>query len=412
MQYKTWTLANGLKVVHIKKLESPVVSLCLASTVGAFIEGSDEVGLAHFMEHMVLKKTEKYPDEKVFTDLIKSTGGISNGITGFFNVRYPVYHTTKYIHDAFDFLSQSFLHPIFDRETFDREKKVITEESKRAYSNIDTLLWNTAYSIVSPETRLTTLVLGTPEDIEKISLEKIVAFHKKWYVPENFILVVVSGKTDEEIITLTEQYFESKSVSNELVFSDKKVRQWIQPDTAQTKILHFPHLKAEKFDYEFAIEPITESEENDLSIIPDILQKRLHDILRTEHGLVYGVGSSSFGIDNFRIVSISFESAPENREKVKSIFTQVIASFLSDGITETQFERAQSRAQVQIEFLKEKSLDIAEKVALLSTKKNKLHTIENEEKNITSLTKESVERTLKKVLSVQPVEIIATSVQE
>lgn len=406
----TFTLANGLKVVHIKKPDSTVVSVALSGCVGALVEDSNEIGSAHFVEHLVLKKSKKYPEEKIFSDFIKSTGGYSNGMTNFNTVCYPVSHAKEYITDVFDFISQVFLYPLFDTETFEREKKVIIEESKRAQSDVDRVMFSQAYKAVSKTTRLNTLILGEPKDIEKLSLEVVMTFHKKWYVPENFILVVVSSEPHEKIKELSEKYFESKIASDDLLFSEKENTKMLFPEAVLDKIISFSHLKTDKFMYIYAIEPVSSMEEDAMSVAGgEIIKKRLHDVLRTEKGLTYGVGVNFVSYNEMGLFVVTFASALENRDAVQTVFQQVVDSFVVNSISEAEFERGKSQSKVQLEFLSERSASVAERVANITIKKNQLYTLEDDMKILVSTSKDSVESVIKKILSAQPVKILATN---
>lgn len=406
----TFSLVNGLKIVHIKKPDSNIISVALSGCVGALAEHSSEIGCAHFIEHLVLKKSKKYPEEKIFSDFIKSTGGHSNGATNFNTVYYPVSHAKEYVEDVFDFISQVFLHPLFDIETFEREKKVIIEESKRAQSDVDRVMFNQAYKGVSETTRLNTLILGEPKDIEKLSLEMVLAFHKKWYIPENFILVIVSGESHEKIKELSEKYFESKIANNKLLFSKKENIKMLFPETILDKVISFPHLKTDKFMYIYAIEPVSDIEEDAMSIAGgEVIRKRLHDVLRTEKGLTYGVGVNFVSYNKMGLFVVTFASALENRDAVQAVFQQVVDSFVVNSISEAEFERGKSQSKVQLEFLSERSASIAERVANMSMKKNQLYTLEDDMKILTSTSKDSVESVIKKILSAQPVKILATN---
>jgi len=409
--YITFTLLNGLKIIHLRKLDSNIVSLTLAGAVGALVEEKNEIGASHFVEHLVLKKSKKYPNEEVFSDFIKGTGGVSNGMTNYNIVYYPVSHTKKFLNDVFDFISQVFLHPLFDLETFEREKRVIVEESKRAYSDVEKMMFTSVYEILTPEARLKTLILGTPEDIHKISFDSVISFHKKWYIPENFILGIVSSEPHEKIKKLTEKYFESETKTDNIVFSPQQKELVCNCDkNFLKKEIHFPHLKTDKFLYAFAVEPLSELEEMIITEIGfEIVRKRLYDILRAKNSLVYSVKVQFSVHKSLGVLFVLFDSAPENRTIIQNIFQRSIQDLLNDGISDAEFERGRSRAQVRLEFLKEKSLSVAQRIAELSAKKRKLVLWEDYEKFFDSMTKESIEMIIKKFLSNQPVEILATS---
>ncbi|MEN9582757.1 MAG: hypothetical protein RL641_711 [Candidatus Parcubacteria bacterium] len=404
-----FTLSNGLRIISTRKNDSPIISITLAGIASGLSEAPNEIGMAHFLEHLVLKQTIKYPDEKIFSELIKSTGGYSNGTTGYNVVHYSASHNEDYIETAFDFISQLFLYPIFSQQVFDREKKVILEEAGRHYSNIDVLVYQAIVSSFSKNSRLQATVIGTKEQIACIELETLKQFHAKLYLPKYFLLSIVSNKSNEEIIALCEKYFESKVASNQITFDEKYITniKYTEPSKKEI-VLEFPHLKSDKLTFAFGLETVTLEENDAMAIGREIVRKRLYDILRVNLGLTYGVICQHSTNSNLGIFSISIESANENITKAETTIQNEISNIISNGINEQEFERAKSRYKVQLDFLSEKSLGIAEQIAVSSVKRNESNILENEYATLSKLSRQIVETTLHRYLRCEPLKVIAT----
>ena len=86
--FHTFKLKNNLTLLYTQRHGSPNIAFSLRIISGSMYESQDEIGTAHFLEHIVFDGTEKYPSEKHLGELVDERGAIRNGSTNKENVEY------------------------------------------------------------------------------------------------------------------------------------------------------------------------------------------------------------------------------------------------------------------------------------------------------------------------------------
>ncbi|MFQ6019760.1 MAG: M16 family metallopeptidase, partial [Dehalococcoidia bacterium] len=132
----TWeisTLDNGLRVVTTPVPTAQSVATCLFAGVGSRAEEARTQGLAHFLEHMVFKGTEKRPTALDIAEAVEGAGGTINAftskeITCFFN-----HLPAERLEVAIDVLADMLTSPLLDPEEIDRERSVVQQEIRRTH---------------------------------------------------------------------------------------------------------------------------------------------------------------------------------------------------------------------------------------------------------------------------------------
>src|SRR3990167_3825338 len=119
---KIITISNGLKVIFLDKKEAFSVSLSAIVRAGSKYENRDEVGAAHFFEHMLFEGTEKFPDSKKLAWSLEEIGGKSSAWTDKDYVEYLVKVPKDHLERGLVYLSQILFHPILTNESVEKEK--------------------------------------------------------------------------------------------------------------------------------------------------------------------------------------------------------------------------------------------------------------------------------------------------
>lgn len=198
-------LPNGFRLVLRKEPSKGIVSSQLWVEVGSAYEEESEVGMAHFIEHMLFKPTDKNPEG--VASVIESLGGRMNAFTSF---DYTVFHFTvksKGLEKALEALADAVLAPLFDPEELEREREVIVEEIKMGRNDpikrFRQALWANAFE-VHPYGRP---IIGFEESLKSMRREDLIRFHSKWYVPQRMVLVVVGDFDQERLKAQVEKFF-------------------------------------------------------------------------------------------------------------------------------------------------------------------------------------------------------------
>ena len=193
-----YSLENGMTVLLERNDSSPVVAVNVWVRTGSACEEEGEYGLAHVHEHMLFKGTEKRKVGEI-AGLVEAGGGDINAFTSFDETVYYVVGSGRFLPTALDVLSDVVENSTFDPGELEKELEVVLEEIRRGEDSPSRVLiqklFSTAYR-VHPYGRP---VIGTRSSVKSFTREKILDFYRKWYSPDNMILVIVGDFDPGEI---------------------------------------------------------------------------------------------------------------------------------------------------------------------------------------------------------------------
>jgi len=199
-----FTLANGLEVVVVPDRRAPVVTHMVWYKVGAADETPGKSGLAHFLEHLLFKGTRNHPMGE-FSKRVAFVGGQENAFTTQDYTGYFQRVSREHLKTLMEFESDRMTGLVLTDAAVAPELKVVLEEQNQRVANnprarlseqIDAALY-----LNHPYGRP---VIGWRNEIEKLNREDALAFYKRFYTPNNAVLVVAGDVTTDDIRTLAE----------------------------------------------------------------------------------------------------------------------------------------------------------------------------------------------------------------
>ena len=203
----SFTLDNGLQVVVIQDHRTPVVTQMIWYKVGSADETPGKSGLAHFLEHLMFKGTAKHPAGE-FSQTVLRVGGNENAFTsydytGFFQ-RVP----REQLPRMMEFEADRMTGLILKDENVLPERDVVLEEyNLRVANNPDARLNEQIMAALYLNHPYGRPVIGWHHEIEKLTREEALAFYRRFYAPNNAILVIAGDVEPKEVRSLTEQTF-------------------------------------------------------------------------------------------------------------------------------------------------------------------------------------------------------------
>ena len=282
MEFKKKVLENGLTVLFEKR-DVSVTTVMLAVKYGSAYETWQEKGIAHFMEHLCFKGTEKRTAKQIASELEK-VGGELNAFTHEEITAYHVKLPSNHLGLAVDVISDIFFYPTFPEDEVKREARVICEEIKmykdnprmHVLENIKLNLYEKPFGFTG---------LGPAENVLGMSREQLYNKHNEIYVAGNSVLCVVGDNDFDEVVSLAEKMKvregdfkpEVPEVKKRIVDSSEKRKGIEQVNLAIG--FHFP-LAGEKDRY--AAEVFS-------AILGEGMSSKLFTEVREKRGLVYGV---------------------------------------------------------------------------------------------------------------------------
>ncbi|WP_456664826.1 M16 family metallopeptidase [Bradyrhizobium sp. LB13.1] len=205
----SFTLSNGLQVVVIPDHRTPVVTEMIWYKVGSADETPGKSGLAHFLEHLMFKGTDKHPLDE-FLQTVVRVGGNANAST---SVDYTIYYERvpkEQLPTMMEFEADRMTGLILKDENVLPERDVVLEEYNMRVANCPDARLNeqimAALYLNHPYGRP---VIGWHQEIEKLNREDALAFYRRFYAPNNAILVIAGDFDAADIRPLVERNFGS-----------------------------------------------------------------------------------------------------------------------------------------------------------------------------------------------------------
>ena len=199
-------LDNGIRLLTEQMTEVRSVSIGVWLTRGSRHESADESGIAHFVEHMLFKGTGTRSAQEIAQE-IDSIGGQLDAFTAKEYASYYIKVLDEHLPLALDILSDIVLHPAFDPEDVEREKKVIVEEIKMVDDTPDDLVHEIFAQGFWEDHPLGRPILGTRETVESFSADALRAYFARTYTPGNLVISAVGNLDHGRMRALVNERF-------------------------------------------------------------------------------------------------------------------------------------------------------------------------------------------------------------
>ena len=199
-------LENGLTLLVEENHAAPVVAIQVWVRVGSADERPDEAGLAHLHEHMLFKGTgRRGPGEIART--IEACGGEINAWTSFDQTVYHVVLGSRFFAEGMDVLADAVTSAAFDPAELQREIEVVCEEIKRSQDSPTRKLSRELFAAAFSRHPYGKPVIGTEGSVRGFTREGILRFYRRWYQPENCVLVAVGDFREAQVLELAQKLF-------------------------------------------------------------------------------------------------------------------------------------------------------------------------------------------------------------
>lgn len=339
MRPQTVVLKNGLKCTYIynKNLLSTIIHL--RGLCGSNYEHTDEMGASHILEHLTLNYGQ---------DNVLKAGGNVIGITSRDDVLYVVKILNKDIKVGIDFLYKRLVNTKFTTKQFQASKRNAVNEVLRHINSAEKMIVRYSNKIMFENQRFSHLNTGNVQDINKLTLKKVLAFKKRLYVGTRFVLVGCGGLKPKDFFKEIELKFSEIQISKnlnplEVKYVESYVSQSINMPTAQT------HVKVDYKAYK-----ISDPKYHPTQILTYMIQKYLDDNLRS---MSYKKSCSLLSSINYGIFSlyVSTDNASEVAKLIKNIYLQKLKI-----LTKSNFEISKNKTISDLIFYLEKGSGMAD----------------------------------------------------
>ena len=221
---KKHKLENGLEVITIKK-DTQISSINIGVKVGALNETLSEKGISHYIEHMLFKGTENRIFQKLNDDL-EALGGEYNAYTDFSQTVYSISCLEEELKRAIEILSDMLIYSKFPEEEIEKERGVILAEIRSSKDSVEDFSFKKINEVAFKKSALRYDVAGLDENVRSFTRKELYEYYKKYYIPNNALITMVSSLSHEEAFEEISKHFSKwePKESIKLVVKDEKNR--------------------------------------------------------------------------------------------------------------------------------------------------------------------------------------------
>ena len=361
MKYNTYTLDNGLRIIHLPS-DSKVVYCGYQINAGTRNEEPGEEGLAHFCEHVTFKGTERRKAWHIL-NCLESVGGDLNAYT---NKEGTVYYSAilkEHIARAVDLLTDIVFHSVYPQAEIDKEVEVICDEIESYNDSPAELIYDDFENIIFKGSPLGHNILGTAEQVRSFKTEDALRFTRKLYRPDNAIFFAYGDIDFKKLVRLLKKSFlsEERRVKSEKFNSPEAQTQFnIQHSTFNTqhsfegqtivmqKNTHQAHVMIGTRAYD-----VNDSRRMPLYLLNNMLggpgmNAKLNLALREHNGLVYTVESTMVAYGDTGVWSIYFGCDEHDVKRCLRLVRKELDKFMLKPLSEAQLKAAKKQIKGQI----------------------------------------------------------------
>ncbi len=397
-QYSLSELANKLRIVYLPLPNSESVFVSLIGKIGRRAEAENEVGAAHFLEHLSFDGTMKRPTALDVSKFLEYYGGEYNGFTSAEVVKYYVKILPENASSAFDYLSDIFFNS--QLKEIEKERKVIAQEASSNRDDPRSLLERTLLGSLYPNQAIGRTIFDEEENLGNINRDVLESYRSRNYIVRNFVLAVAGNIEEKKALSLAKEFFGDFPDGKEVVFEKAEIRKEknlkiIQKDVVQSKLeIDFRGFESASFDRNAALV---------LAIILGRgMSSRLFHCLRNQEHLVYSVNSSHRSFSNTGYFCIRTFVSEENLQKSVNKIFEEIQKLLAQGITDEELQKAKNMLLSEFLFKMESIGNYTFSLGQYYLLNGKFKEILKEVEEIKSIGKDEVMRVAEYVFSDSP----------
>lgn len=208
VEFVEYDLSNGMHVILHQDNSVPVVTVGAMYHIGSKDETVGKTGMAHFYEHLLFTGTKNIPRGK-WSDIQSSRGGSGNANTTFDRTYYYETFPSNEVELGLWMESERLMHPIIDQKAVDTQNEVVKEEKRQRMDNAPygKIQYGMIFKHIFDKHPYKEPLIGYIKDLDNAKLSEFQDFYKKWYMPNNAVLVVAGDFETAKIKPLIEEYF-------------------------------------------------------------------------------------------------------------------------------------------------------------------------------------------------------------
>ena len=345
MDYQVHHLQNGIRVLH-KPSPSNISHTCIIINAGSRDENPSKDGLAHFIEHLLFKQTEKRNTNQILNRL-ELVGGDLNAYT---TKEYTCVHASflkPHLERSLDLFEDIVFHSVFPEEEMKKEKDVILDEIASYQDQPDEAINDDFEDLLFEGHPLGRNILGTPLTVQGLTKQDITDYHKANYRTDEIIIGILGDYDFKTIIRLSEKIF-GGIPANLPERIREKTGTYSAKNLVFTKPINQSHCVIGNRSYS-----MHHKQKTAFLLLNNLLggtgmTSRLNLEIREKYGIAYTIESNYTPMSDTGIFSIYFGTDTEKTEKAIKLVEKELRKLREQKLGPVQLRQAKDKFIGQI----------------------------------------------------------------
>ncbi|WP_316790128.1 pitrilysin family protein [Pedobacter frigoris] len=345
MEYNVHTLSNGIRLLHVPSA-SAISHACIIVNSGSRDEKEDQAGLAHFIEHLIFKRTEKRNTNQILNRL-ESVGADLNAYT---TKEYTCIHASflnPYLDRTLELFNDIVFHSIFPEDEMDKEKSVVLDEIASYLDQPEEAIYDDFEDLVFEGHSLGRNILGTTESVPGITKKDIRQFIKDNYHTDRIVIAVLGNYALNKVVKIGTKHYSDIPAN---LYTPSR----IAPEKAPVviKILNKPIQQAHAV-LGMQAYSLHHPYKTGLLLLNNLLggtgmSSILNLQIREKYGIAYTIESGYSPLSDTGIFTLYFGTDKEKIDKAWSLIFKEFKKIKDHPLTEVQLQKAKNKFIGQI----------------------------------------------------------------
>ncbi|MGO9486411.1 MAG: M16 family metallopeptidase [Rhodomicrobium sp.] len=399
-------LDNGLEVVVVPDTRAPVVTHMVWYKVGAADEPQGRSGIAHFLEHLMFKGTEKIPPGE-FSKIVARLGGQDNAFTSQDITSYFQRVAKEKLPQMMEMEADRMANLRLDEKDVLTERKVILEERRsRVDNDPGALLQEQIMAALYVAHPYHTPVIGWENEMRRLDRADALAFYKRFYAPNNAILVVTGDVQPEEVMALAKETY-GKIPANPEVGSPRVRPEEPAPLAERRVILRDDRAGKATLERYYLVPSgttATKGEAEALQVLARIIgssaTSRVYNALVRDEKIASSASAwySGIALDTGRFGFYAVAAGDAKLEDIEVSMDRVIADVIQNGVTPEELERAKTGEIANLIYASDSQQSLAHTYGWSLATGRTIADVETRQDRLKAVTREQVQAVAAKYL--------------
>lgn len=401
VEFTEYTLDNGLHVVLHQDRSAPVVAVSVMYHVGSKDEQTNRTGFAHFFEHLLFEGSENIKRGE-FMKLVSSNGGQNNANTTQDRTFYYEVFPSNQLATGLWLESERMMHPVINEIGVKTQNEVVKEEKRMRMDNAPYGNFiNEIFSRLFTKHPYRWPVIGSMADLDSAKLSEFIDFNKKFYAPNNAVLVIAGDIDINKTKKMVEDYFgpipKGEPVVRKDYVEDPITKEIV--DTAYDANIQIPAIMTA-----YRIPGIKSKDALALQLASDVLSQgassRMYKKLVDDKKEALTVGTFSYGLEDYgAYITYALPSGDAKLETLLADMDAEIVNLQNNLISESEFTKIRNQFENNYIGANAKMLGVAENLAEGYTYYNNTNHINLLLDEVKKITRQDIQDVAKKYLN-------------